>query len=149
MSTGGTVNIRRAAVAGVLGTVAMTMLFLLEPLAGVPRMAEGGILSTVMSATVAHLPVGVLGGWLVHFGVGVILALLYAAVMSARLPGPPVIRGALYGALVFLGAQVIVMPLVGAGVFSGGDAARLLGSLAGHLVYGGVVGWIVGAPRVA
>jgi len=50
----------------------------------------------------------------------------------------------LYGALVFLGAQIVVMPLVGGGLFSSGDPGRLLGSLAGHLVYGAVVGWIVG-----
>jgi len=138
------VNVSRAAVAGVLGTTAMTLLFLLEPLVGLPRLAEGSILSTVMSATVAHMPVGVLGGWLVHFGVGVLLALVYAGAVSERLPGPPVVRGALFGGLIFIGAQLAIMPLVGAGVFSGGDASHLLGSVAGHLVYGGVVGWIVG-----
>ena len=36
------------------------------------------------------------------------------------------------------------MPLVGAGIFSSWDPGRLLGSLAGHLVYGGVVGWYYG-----
>ena len=134
----------RAAVAGVIGTVAMTVLFFLEPLIGLPRMAEGGILSTVMSATVAHLPVGFAGGWVVHFTVGIALALLYAAVAATRMPGAPALRGALYGALVFLGAQLVVMPLVGAGIFSGGQPARLLGSLAGHFVYGSVVGWYYG-----
>jgi uncharacterized membrane protein YagU involved in acid resistance len=143
-------NARRAAIAGVLGTVAMTMLFFLEPLLGLPRMAEGGILSTVMSATVAHLPVGFVGGWVVHFGVGIALALLYAAVAANRLPGPPALRGMWYGALVFLGAQLVIMPLVGSGIFSSGDPARLMGSLAGHLLYGGVVGWFVGrVGRVA
>jgi uncharacterized membrane protein YagU involved in acid resistance len=139
-------NARRAAVAGVIGTVAMTLLFFLEPLIGLPRMAEGGILSMVMSATVAHLPVGFVGGWLVHFGVGIGLALIYAGLAAPRLAGAPAARGAMYGALVFLGAQLIVMPLVGAGIFSSGDPARLLGSLAGHLVYGALVGWFYGPP---
>ena len=142
---GASVNARRAAIAGVLGTVAMTMLFFLEPLLGQPRMAEGGILSTVMSASVANLPVGFAGGWRIHFGVGIVLALCYAAFVARRVPGPPVLRGAAYGALVFIAAQPVVMPLVGAGVFSGGDPARLLGSLAGHLLYGGVVGLVVGS----
>jgi uncharacterized membrane protein YagU involved in acid resistance len=137
-------NARRAAIAGVLGTLAMTMLFFLEPLLGLPKMSEGGILSTVMSASVAHLPVGFVGGWIIHFAAGIGLALLYAAVVQPRLPGPSVVRGMLYGALVFVGAQLVLMPLVGAGVFSRGDAGRLLGSLAGHLLYGGVVGWYVG-----
>lgn len=142
-------NARRAAAAGVIGTVAMTILFFLEPLLGLPRMAEGGILSTVMSATVAHVPVGFVGGWVVHFTVGIALALLYAAAVASRLSGAPAVRGALYGALVFLGAQLVVMPLVGAGIFSGGDPARVLGSLAGHLVYGGVVGWYYGRGAAA
>ena len=137
-------NARRAAVAGVLGTLAMTMLFFLEPLVGQPTMAEGGILSTVMSATVAHLPVGVLGGWVVHFAVGISLALVYAAIARGRLKGAPVVRGMLYGAVVFLFAQLVVMPLVGGGIFSNGDTGRLLGSLAGHLLYGAVVGVVVG-----
>jgi len=137
-------NVTRAAVAGVLGTVAMTALFVLEPLAGLPTMGEGGILSTVMSATVAHLPVGVVGGWVVHFAVGIALALVYAALARGRLPGGPVVRGALYGALVFLVAQLVIMPLVGGGVFSNGHVGRLMGSLAGHLLYGGVVGVVVG-----
>ncbi|MBP2646433.1 MAG: hypothetical protein H6Q77_57 [Gemmatimonadetes bacterium] len=142
-------NARRAAAAGVIGTVAMTILFFLEPLLGLPRMAEGGILSTVMSATVAHVPVGFVGGWVVHFTVGIALALFYAAAVANRLPGAPAVRGALYGALVFLGAQLVVMPLVGAGFFSSGDPARVLGSLAGHLVYGGVVGWYYGRGAAA
>jgi uncharacterized protein DUF6789 len=142
-------NAKRAAVAGLLGTVAMTLLFFVEPLLGLPRMAEGGILSTVMSATVAHLPVGFVGGWVVHFTVGVLLALLYAAVAADRVPGAPAVRGAVFGALVFLGAQLAIMPLVGAGIFSSGNPPRLLGSLAGHLLYGGVVGWYYGRTRAA
>ena len=142
-------NARRAAWAGVLGTVAMTLLFFLEPLIGLPKMAEGGILSTVMSATVAHLPVGFVGGWIVHFVVGIILALIYAAAVANRLPGSPWVRGAAYGAVVFLGAQLVLMPLVGSGIFSSGDPGRLLGSLAGHLVYGGVAGWYYGRSAAA
>lgn len=142
-------NTKRAAVAGLLGTVAMTLLFFLEPLVGLPKMSEGGILSTVMSAAVAHFPVGFVGGWIVHFTVGILLALLYAAAAANRIPGAPALRGALYGALVFLGAQLVIMPLVGAGFFSSGDPGRLLGSLAGHLVYGGVVGWYYGRAVAA
>jgi hypothetical protein len=122
----------------------MTVLFLLEPLAGLPKVAEGGILSTVMSVSVAHFPVGVAGGWAIHFLVGIALALLYAGYFARRLPGGAARRGALYGGLVFLGAQLALMPLVGAGVFSGGDLERLAGSLAGHLVYGAVVGLVCG-----
>ncbi len=141
-------NAGRAVVAGLLATLAMTLLFLVEPLLGLPRMAEGGILSTVMSATVAYLPVGFVGGWIIHFGFGVIFALIFALVVAARLPGSMTVRGVLFGLMVFLMAQLVVMPLVGAGLFSGGNLARLTGSLAGHLVYGAVLGWFLGRGQV-
>jgi hypothetical protein len=81
--------------------------------------------------------------------VGIALALLYARFFAARLPGRPAARGALYGFLVFLLAQLLFMPAVGGGVFSRGDPAMLFGSLVGHLVYGGLVGAIYGEPRAA
>jgi len=141
-------NATRAVRAGLGGTIAMTLLFLFEPLVGLPKIAEGGILSTVMSVSVAHFPVGFAGGWAIHFLVGITLALLYAWLFVGRLPGTPPVRGALYGGLVFVAAQLALMPLVGAGVFSSGDVQRLAGSLIGHLAYGGVLGWIYGEPTV-
>ena len=55
-------------------------------------------------------------------------------------------RGALFGVLLFVFAQVVCMPLVGGGLFSGGDAQLLFGSLLGHLAYGIVLGWIYHLP---
>jgi hypothetical protein len=57
-----------------------------------------------------------------------------------------VVRGALYGMMVFVLAQLVFTPLVGGGVFSRGDLEMIAGSLLGHLVYGAVVGWIYGLP---
>ena len=75
---------------------------------------------------------------------GVAFALLYAGVFERRLPGGALARGAIYGVLVFVLAQLVFMPLVGGGVFSRGDLQMIAGSLLGHLVYGGLVGWIYG-----
>jgi hypothetical protein len=42
-------------------------------------------------------------------------------------------------------AQVVVMPMMGMGLFSG--AMNLaMGSLIGHIIYGGVVGAVYGQP---
>ena len=60
--------------------------------------------------------------------------------------GPAIARCAMYGVLVFIAVQLLFAPLVGAGFFSGGDIALLLGSLAGNLVYGIVVAWIYHLP---
>jgi uncharacterized membrane protein (DUF485 family) len=55
------------------------------------------------------------------------------------------VRGATYGLAPFLMAQLIVMSMMGMPVFSG-SATMAMGSLVGHLVYGGVLGGIYGAP---
>lgn len=54
--------------------------------------------------------------------------------------------GALFGLAPFLLAQLAVMPMMGMPVFSG-SVAMAMGSLVGHLVYGGVVGAVYGPAR--
>jgi len=137
-------DLKRAVVAGIAGTAVMTVLLLWAPLVGLPKLAIGNLLSTFLAVSVVVLRVGPVGGWIIHGLVGVALALLYAGLFAARLPGPPVARGALYGCLVFILAQRVFMPAVGAGVFSRGDPGLLFGSFVGHLAYGVLVGAIYG-----
>jgi uncharacterized membrane protein YagU involved in acid resistance len=134
-------NSTRAVAAGVIGTATMTALLLIEPSVGLPNIAIGQILSSALGLS-AYLPTGAAIGWCIHFVVGVAFALVYAGVFARRLPGSPFVRGVVYGGLIFVLAQLIFMPLVGGGVFSRGDVQMIAGSLLGHLVYGGVVGWI-------
>ena len=138
-------NASRAIAAGAIATASMTALLLIEPAVGLPEIAIGQLLSSSLSFTTAVLSAGPAVGWLLHFLVGIAWALLYAGVVLERLPGSPFVCGILYGVVVFLLAQAVLMPLVGAGFFSRGDASTLIGSLLGHLVYGGVLGWIYGA----
>lgn len=137
---------KRAAAAGAIGTGVLTALWLVEPSIGLPKIAVGQILSTFMSVSVAHVPVGSAGGWIIHLAVGIVLALVYAAFFAERLPGAPIVRGMLYGAMVFVVAQCVLMPMVGAGFFSRGDFELIIGSLLGHLAYGAVVGWTYVPP---
>ena len=139
---------KRAVIAGIVGTVVMTVLLLWAPLVGLPSLAIGELLSTFLAVSVAVLGVGPAGGWVVHLVMGIVFALLYAGVFARRLPGRPAVRGALYGFLVFVVAQLVFMPAGGAGVFSRGDPGMLLGSLLAHLAYGAVVGGIYGEPRM-
>jgi uncharacterized membrane protein YagU involved in acid resistance len=129
----------KAVFAGVVGTAAMTVLMLMAPVMGFPPMNVGSMLGSVMGGSAAI-------GWVAHFMIGAILALAFAALFAARLPGPLPIRGMIYGLLPWLAAQVVVMPMMGVGFFSGSLAAAL-GSLMGHLVYGAVVGVVYGAHR--
>jgi hypothetical protein len=134
-------NVVRAAVAGLVGTAAMTALLLVEPSIGLPKIAMGQVLSTSLGLTTARLAIGPALGWGLHFVIGMVLAVIYAAAFERRLPGPAVLRGMIYGVMVFVLAQVVFMPLVGGGVFSRGDLELIAGSLLGHLLYGAVVGW--------
>jgi hypothetical protein len=140
-------DVRRAAVAGLIGTAAMTGLWQAEMQLGLARFAVGDILSNLLAVITAHTRLGSLMGWVLHFTAGILLALLYAAWAGPR-RHLPVAWGLLYGAAIFLVAQLVFMPLVGAGLFSRGDPAMLIGSLVGHLVYGGLVGLIYGAPAL-
>jgi uncharacterized membrane protein YagU involved in acid resistance len=82
-------------------------------------------------------------GWMAHFVIGTVLAILYATLFATRLPGPGFVRGALYGLVPWIVAQLVVMPMMGAGLF-GGSFGTGFGSLVGHLVYGAVLGGIYG-----
>lgn len=139
-------TLARAIVGGVVGTGVMSMLWLVEPHIGMQSLAAGDILSSLLAVATAYFSPGPVLGWTIHVLVGIAFALVYLRFFVRRLPGPPVARGLLYGAMIFVLAQLVFMPLVGAGVFSKGDLLLLVGSLVGHLVYGGLVGAICGVP---
>ena len=142
-------NGRRAVLAGVTATAAMTVLWLVEPRIGLARIAVGDILSSLLAVATAYASLPPLLGWIFHLCVGVLFALLYAGGLVQRLPGAPIARGMTYGVGLFVLAQLAFMPLVGAGIFSRGDPAMLVGSLIGHLTYGGVLGALYGDPAPA
>lgn len=126
----------RAVAGGIIGTAVMTAVGVwAAPLMGMPPMNPAEMLAGPMGGSLAL-------GWMAHFALGIILALIYAAV-APWLPGPPSIRGALYGLAPFLMAQMVVMPMMGMPLFSG-SAAMAMGSLVGHLIYGAIVGAVYG-----
>jgi len=130
-------NLVKAIVAGIMGTAAMTMLMLLAPKMGMPPMNIGAMLGSVMGGSVIL-------GWAAHFMIGTVLAVSYAAVFAGRLPGAPAVRGAIFSLLPWLMAQLVVMPMMGLGLFSGSMLAAG-GSLMGHLLFGVVAGLVYGA----
>ncbi|MEX2470883.1 MAG: DUF6789 family protein [Gemmatimonadota bacterium] len=133
----------RAITAGILGTAVMTVMGIwVAPLMGIPPMNPAVMLAGAMGGMLAL-------GWIAHFAIGTILALIYA-VVAPSLPGPPALRGALYGIAPFLVAQAVMMPMMGMPFFSG-SVAMVMGSLIGHLIYGAVVGGVYGpvAARAA
>jgi uncharacterized membrane protein YagU involved in acid resistance len=134
-------SVPRAAVAGIVATAVMTVVGLYAaPLLGLPAMNPAVMLAGAMGGNLAL-------GWAAHFMIGVVLAMGYALV-APFLRGSAVLRGALYGLAPYFMAQLIVIPMMGMPVFSG-SAGMAVGSLIGHLVYGGVVGGLYGTGSVS
>src|SRR5499427_11066380 len=80
-------------------------------------------------------------GWIGHFVLGTVAwGIIYAA-LQASLPGAPVVKGLIFGALAWLAMMIIFEPLAGDGLFalSLGPQATVA-TLVLHLIYGAVLG---------
>jgi hypothetical protein len=75
---------------------------------------------------------------------GILFALLYATVVGPLLPGALVVRGLIWGVILFFGAQLIFVPIfLKGGVFSLKHGPRAwITALLVHVLYGVVVGWL-------
>ncbi len=132
-------NWTRAVVGGLVATAVMTAMTFLAQAMGAPPMNVAAMLGSVMGGSL-------LAGWLAHFMIGTALAVVYGAFLATRLPGPGFVRGALYGLVPWIVAQLAVMPMMGAGLF-GGSFGAAVRSLVSHLVYGAVLGAIYGTAE--
>ncbi len=129
----------RAFIAGLVATAVMSVVALMAPLMGMPPMDFGDMLGT--QNPMVQMPYAM--GWIMHFMVGVVLAMVYGMFVS-HLPGPAWLSGVLFAMLPFVIAQSALMPMMGKGFWSGGDMGLLMGSFIGHVVFGAVLGLIVG-----
>jgi uncharacterized membrane protein YagU involved in acid resistance len=128
----------RAALGGFIGTVVMTaMMYIVAPMMGV-HMDIAAMLGSMLGGSWAL-------GLMMHFANGaIIFPAIYAYVIYARLPGSPVVRGTVWGVALWLIAQTMVMPMMGAGLFSSeaGGMMAAMGSLVGHILYGSALGFV-------
>ena len=134
-------NLMKAILGGLAGTVMMTMMmrFVAPLMLGHP-VDIAGMLANMMGGAwamgmAAHLVNGI-----------VIFPLVYAFVLFRYLPGPPLLKGVLWGAVLWLAAEAMIMPMAGAGFFSSetGGAKAVFAALMGHVVYGALLGYIAG-----
>jgi hypothetical protein len=134
-------NLTKAIVGGLAGTVVMSLMmrFVAPMMLGHP-MDIAGMLANMMGGVWAV-------GMAVHLMNGVVIfPLVYAFIAFRYLPGPPVLRGLLWGTVLWLAAETMVMPMAGAGFFSSeiGGVKAVMAALMGHLVYGALLGSIAG-----
>jgi len=133
----------RAALGGFIGTLVMTMMmYVVAPMMGL-HMDIAAMLGSMLGGSWSV-------GLMMHFVNGaVIFPAIYAYALYAHLPGSPAIRGTIWGVVLWLIAQTMVMPMMGAGIFSSamGGAMAAMGSLIGHILYGSLLGVIASAPE--
>jgi hypothetical protein len=133
-------NLTRAFIGGFAGTLVFTLMgmFVAPNVIGQPM-------------DVAALMAPMLGGShtlgvIAHFVIGTIaFPIAYLLFGADNLPGPGWLRGALFLIPVYLVAMIVVMPILGQGLFFGGGPKAIV-ALAGHLVFGLVMGAIIGKP---
>lgn len=125
-----------------MGTVLMTaMMYFVAPMMGL-KMDVADMLGSMLG-------IGWSLGMVMHFVNGtIIFPAIYAFALYNWLPGGPTTKGAVWGVVLWLVAQTVVMPMAGAGFFSAamGGMMAAAGSLVGHLSYGSALGAIAGAP---
>ncbi|MBT3728324.1 MAG: hypothetical protein HOL62_03315 [Candidatus Marinimicrobia bacterium] len=121
---------------GVIATAIMSVVAIMAPMMGMPKMDFGEMLG-------ANNPMIVMpyaAGWMMHFVIGIVLTAIYASVFLNRLSGAYVIRGIIFAMLPFVMAQSMMMPMMGNGFWSGGDIMAIMGSFIGHVCFGAVLG---------
>ncbi len=131
----------RGLIGGAVGTILFTLMghFVAPKIIGQPmdvaKLLEPAVGGSYELAQVMHFLVGTL-----------IFPLAYIVIGLQRLPGPGFIRGALFLIPLYLGAMIVVMPMMGYGFFFDSPPKAMV-ALMGHLVFGLAMGAIIGLPK--
>jgi len=139
-------KISQAITGGIVATIAMTLFMMIVPMMGMPKMNVPEMLSGMMVFSI-------ITGWLMHFMIGITLALIYAFPFANLLKkiSNKIFKGAIFGLAVFLLAQ-IRFAILGA-MFSGMPPPEgsmelmMIGSILGHVIFGIVVALFVKEPQ--
>ncbi len=129
-------KLKQALIGGIIATAIMTMLMLIAPMMGMPDMKIGNMMAGFMG-------IPVWAGWGMHIMIGIIWAMVYVFLVRDRFSLSPALKGMLFAVLPWMLMQLMVMPMMGMGIFSANspDALKMvMGTLMGHLVYGLVLG---------
>lgn len=137
-------NVGRSMLGGFVGTLVMTaMMYMVAPMMGL-KMDIAQMLGSMLGNNWG-------AGMMMHFVNGtIVFPLIYAYLLYQWLPGGPTMKGTAWGVILWLLAQVMVMPMMGGGFFSMamGGMMAVVSSLIGHLLYGSILGAIAGKSEV-
>jgi hypothetical protein len=129
---------------GILATYVHLIFALWAPRYGLPRidLPRGMTQLTFGDSFEGPAPYG-WGIAVIHMN-GIIFALLYATVIGPYLPGELVVRGLIFGGILFIAAQLIFVPIfLQDGIFGvKGHPRGWITALIIHQLYGLVLGWL-------
>lgn len=129
----------KTVIAGVVATAIMTVVGVMAPYMGLPKMNPAEMLSGMLGLSLAI-------GWIMHFMAGIIFASAYVYWFDPTVTiNNAFWKGLVFGLAVFVFAQVMMFLM---GMFITMPAPEnpmlmMLGSLIGHFVYGVFVAWVV------
>ena len=126
-------KIQTSIIAGLVGTAVMTIVMMIAPLMGMPKMSPPEMLSAMLG-----LPLFV--GWVMHFMIGIIFAFVYTYlnVSTGRVENV-YLKGAMFGAVIFAMAQImmaIMGKIITMPAMDGSIILSMTGSLIGHIIFG-------------
>jgi len=98
----------QAIIGGIVATIAFTIVTIIAPVMGMPKMSPPAMLSMMMG-------VPIVVGWLMHFMIGIIFALVYAFffIKVVKKINSNILKGVIFGFAVFIFAQ-IALAIMGA-----------------------------------
>lgn len=129
-----------ALIAGFVATAVLSMMMLAkQAMQLMPELDMIGMISGMMGTSRAV-------GWLVHFMVGtVVYGLAFLWIFAGLWPDAHWLSGVVLGAVGWLIAMVMMMPMAGKGFFGMKLGAMVpVMSLVMHLVFGAILGWTYG-----
>ena len=146
-------NVLGAIVAGIVGTIVMTMVMVIAPRMGLPKMDIVGMLSSMFTAEGNRTL-----GMVMHFMMGIVFAIVYALLWNAGIGTVSLLWGAIFGAVHWLISGVMMggISVMHAGVKAGtveapgffmmnnGGMMAFMGGLIGHVIFGMVVALVYG-----
>lgn len=146
-------NVIGAIVAGLAGTVVMSMLMAMAPAMGMPKMDIVGMLGSMFSKDGNPTL-----GWMMHLMMGIVFGIVYALLWSQGVGSATLVGGLIFGVVHWLivGLMMGGVPMMHAGVKAGtmqapgvymmknGGMMAFVGGLMGHLLFGVVVALVYG-----
>ncbi|SRX76178.1 DUF6789 family protein [Aequorivita antarctica] len=122
-------NVSKSIAAGIVGTIVMSLVILMAPYMGMPKMSP-----PAMVAGMLGMPLIV--GWIMHFMIGIAYAFVYVYLFDPKVKiANTLLSGLLFGFLAFVFAK-IMMTIMGMAPGEGSMVMLLMATLIGHLVFG-------------